>query len=173
MAIIALGSNVEPEVNLPLAVQALADLGRIRGLSAAYENPAVGPSGQPNFVNAAIRLETDLALADLRQTLRAIEDRLGRRHGDDEYAPRTVDLDVCLWDSVIEDDPAHPLPDPDLLLRPYLAVVAAEAAPEALHPVTGEPLDSIARRLARGADLTPRPKLTAALKAVASDTAAP
>lgn len=54
-----------------------------------------------------------------------------------------------------------------------LAVVAAEAAPEALYSATEEPLESIARRLAPGADRTPRPKLTAALKAVASDTAAP
>jgi 2-amino-4-hydroxy-6-hydroxymethyldihydropteridine diphosphokinase len=164
MAIIALGSNVDPEVNLPLAVEALSALGDVRGVSTAYENSAVGPPGQPDFVNAAVWLETDQAPDDLRRQLHAIERRLRRRPSDDRYAPRTADLDLCLWDQRVDPQSDHPLPDPDLLSRAYLAVVVAELVPNLEHPVTGETMRAIAARLAPGAVLRARPELTIALR---------
>jgi len=164
MAIIALGSNVDAERYLPQAVAALTELGSVRKVSTAYENPAVGPPGQPDFLNAAVWLETDEAPDSLRRSLHDIELRLGRERGADRYAPRTVDLDLCMWDRKVDDRSDHPLPDPDLLTRAYLAAVVAELLPDLEHPVTGETMQAIADRLAPGADLRPRPGVTARMR---------
>jgi 2-amino-4-hydroxy-6-hydroxymethyldihydropteridine diphosphokinase len=120
-----------------------------------------------------VSLETDFGLADFRRKLKQIEQRLGRQFDHGSYARRTIDLDICLWDARVEHDPGHPVPDPDLLQRPYLATVGAEVAPDWHHPVTGEPLAAIAQRLAPGAQLATRPDLTATLLAFVSDPAAP
>jgi 2-amino-4-hydroxy-6-hydroxymethyldihydropteridine diphosphokinase len=164
MAIIALGSNVHAEAYLPLAVKALTGLGRVRQVSTAYENPAFGPPGQPDYINAAVWLETDGSPDGLRDRLQEIERELGRVRSDDRYAPRTVDLDLCLWNGRVDDRPDHPLPDPDLLKRACLAVTVAELLPDLVHPVTGETMRAIGDRLAPGADLRPRHKITAAMR---------
>jgi len=170
MAIIALGSNVDAEHYLPLAVEALTELGQVRKVSTAYENPAVGPPGQPDFLNAAVWLETDKGPDSLRQHLHAIELQLGRGRGGDRYAPRTVDLDLCIWDQQVDDRSDHPLPDPDLLTRAYLAAVVAELVPDFVHPATGETMQAIADRLAPGADLRPRPGVTAEMRQAGTRT---
>lgn len=164
MAIIALGSNVDAESYLPLAVEALTELGRVHKVSTAYENPAVGPPGQPDFLNAAVWLQTDEEPDVLRRHLHEIESRLGRERQSDRYAPRTVDLDLCLWDRRVDARSDHPLPDPDLLTRAYLAAVVAELLPDFEHPETGETMRAIAERLAPGADLRPRPGVTAEMR---------
>jgi len=172
MAIIALGSNVDAERWLPLAVRALAELGSVRSVSTTYENPPVGPPGQPNYLNAAVWLETDEAIDTVRQHLRDIELLLGRKRGADRYAPRTVDLDLCLWDRQVDERADHPLPDPDLLTRAYLAAVVAELIPDLVHPVTGETMQAIADRLAPGADLRPRPDVTADMRSACAEAPA-
>jgi 2-amino-4-hydroxy-6-hydroxymethyldihydropteridine diphosphokinase len=164
MAIVGLGSNVQADHFFPLAVKALSELGTIRGISTAYENPAVGPPGQPDFLNAAVWLETDKPPKTLRQHLHQIEDQLGRVRDTDRHAPRTIDLDLCLWDHQVNALPDHPLPDPDLLSRAYLAAVVAELIPTLKHPVTGETMQSIAERLSPGADLRPRTDVTNAMR---------
>lgn len=164
MAVIALGSNVHAERYLPLAVKALSRLGRVRKVSTAFENPAFGPPGQPDYINAAVWLDFDGTQESLRRRLREIEGELGRVRSDDRYAPRTVDLDLCLWNGLVDDDTEHPLPDPDLLKRAYLAVTVAELLPDLVHPLTGETLAAIADRLAHGAELRPRPQVTAEMR---------
>lgn len=170
IAIIALGSNVDAERYLPLAAAALNRLGQVRKVSSAYENPAVGPPGQPDFLNAAVWLETDEEPDSLRRHLHDIESQLGRERGSDRYAPRTVDLDLCIWDRKVDDRSDHPLPDPDLLTRAYLAAVVAELIPDFEHPETGETMQAIAERLAPGADLRPRPGVTAEMRRACTGT---
>lgn len=127
----------------------------MQAVSAVYASPAAGPPGQPGFLNAAARLETDLAPEEVRVRLRKVEADLGRVRTSDRYAPRPIDLDLVLYDDLVS--PSLRIPDPDLLERPYLAVVASELDPVFPHPVTREPLGALAARLAKGADLTRRP----------------
>jgi 2-amino-4-hydroxy-6-hydroxymethyldihydropteridine diphosphokinase len=137
----------------------LRDVGSILAVSHVYQSAAAGPAGQPDFVNAAVLLETDLPPEALRAQLRQIEAKLGRVRVADKYAPRPIDLDMVLYDDVVTQEPELTLPDPDLLVRPYLAATAAELDPTAPHPLSGESLAEIASRLGGVARLTPRPDI--------------
>jgi 2-amino-4-hydroxy-6-hydroxymethyldihydropteridine diphosphokinase len=173
LAFLSLGSNIDPETHLPAAVRAVQRLGAIRAVSPALESPAWGPTPQPAFVNAAVLLDTLLAPLDLRTGLRFIEASLGRVRTPDRYAPRTIDLDLCLLGARVIDNDVLTLPDPALLERPYLAATLAALFPDFTHPVTGETLQSIARHLAQGADLRELPELTGELRRAAGlDTGA-
>ncbi len=125
-AAIGLGSNIEPEQNLVRAAAALKDLGRLRSASNVYQNPAIGRAEQPDYLNAALLLETELAPLDLRQELRKIERELGRVRTADRYAARTIDLDLCLYGDLILSTAELTLPDPDILQRPHLALTLSE-----------------------------------------------
>lgn len=167
-AVISLGSNIEPERYLPEAVGRLHALGHVLAVSAAYHNPAVGPEGQPDFVNAALLLETDHPPKELQRALRQIETRLGRRRSPDKYAPRVIDLDLVLFGSHVVEEGSLRLPDPDLLERAYLAVLAAEVAPGMRHPITGERMAAVAERLSASARLRIDEDITALLRARAA-----
>ena len=151
-----------PEANLPRALARLGEVGHLLAVSRAYQSPADGPAGQPDFVNVSVLLETELSPEGLRARLRELEAELGRVRTADKFAPRPIDLDTVLYDALVKETRDFTLPDPDLLVRPDLAVTLAELDPEAVHPLTQEPLSSLAARLAR--DLTPRPDIDLALR---------
>jgi len=142
-----------------LALARLKDAGSIVAVSRAFQSAAAGPAGQPDFVNAAVLLETELTPETLRARLRHIEAELGRLRVGDRYAPRPIDLDLVLYDRIVMDTAELTLPDPDLLVQPYLAAIVAELDPSALHPVTQELLADVAARLGGTARLTPRPDI--------------
>jgi 2-amino-4-hydroxy-6-hydroxymethyldihydropteridine diphosphokinase len=157
-AAISLGSNISPERHLPQAVARLEQVGRILAVSQAYGSAAVGPPGQPDFVNAAVLIEMDRSPEELRRLLRRIEADLGRVRVEDKFAPRPIDLDLALYGDLVEQTAELTLADPDLLVRPYLAATVAELDPDAVHPVTHERLADIAARLGTSG-LTPRPDI--------------
>lgn len=163
LVFISLGSNIEPEVHLTTAVQRLKELGSLIGLSTVYQNPALGPTQQPDFLNAAVLIETDLTVDAIRNLLRRIEADLGRVRTEDKYAPRTLDLDLCLYGDLVVETPQFTLPDPEMLTLAHLAIPVAELAPDYIHPVTDESLKDIAARLRSSATLLPRPDVTARL----------
>lgn len=156
VALISIGSNIDPEKNLPLAAQRLKELGAIIGFSTVYQNPAVGPTPQPDYLNAAAIIETEMSADKIRNTLRDIEADLGRLRTDDKFAPRTIDLDLCLLGDQIVETSELRLPDPDILTSAHLTIPMAELIPNYLFPLTGESLRTIADRLRPEAKLTPR-----------------
>ena len=162
--IISIGSNIDKEINLPLAVQLLAQQCTLVAASPVYETVPVGLIDQANFFNAAVLVETDLdALQFKHQVLIPIEQQLNRVRTDDKNAPRTIDLDISLYNDEIKDiDQKHHVPDPDLLKFPHVAIPIADLAPDMPHPETAEPLKSIATRLMSKTDenvLWPRPDI--------------
>jgi 2-amino-4-hydroxy-6-hydroxymethyldihydropteridine diphosphokinase len=152
-AFIALGSNIEPERYLPRAAAALLALGSHLGSSNVYQNPAIAGSPQPDYLNAALLFHTDLVPLAIRDRLREIEQELGRIRTADKYAPRTIDLDLCLLEDLVLESDGLVLPDPDILSRPHLAVTLSELDPGFIHPVAGETLREIAARLRPQAQL--------------------
>ncbi|MDH3524905.1 MAG: 2-amino-4-hydroxy-6-hydroxymethyldihydropteridine diphosphokinase, partial [Acidobacteriota bacterium] len=148
VVLIALGSNIEPELNLPRASARLAGCMTILAASRVYESAPVGAPGTPPFLNAVLRVETRRGPRTLKfEILRAIEAELGRRREPDRNAPRTIDLDLVLYGDRVETALDLTLPDPDLARFPHLAVPAADVAPETRHPATGRTLAAIAAAL--------------------------
>jgi len=147
-AYLSLGSNVDKERNLLVCAQLLAEHGRLAAVSAVYETAPVGNMDDPTFFNAAIALETSLEPAELKeQVLRQVEERLGRLRTADPNAPRTIDVDISLFnDAVLQVGKRH-IPDPEILLYPHIAMPLADIAPTYRHPETGETLAEIAQRV--------------------------
>ncbi len=166
-AFVSIGSNIEPEKHIPLAIQQLYQIGDLLKISNVYQNPPVGRPEQNDFLNAAVLLETKLNIHSIRSCLREIEADLGRIRTEDKFAARTIDLDLCLLgDRVISSDEIA-LPDPDLLDKPHLAIPMAELAPDFPHPLTGESLQTIADRLKDEAELTLREDVSKQIQEIA------
>lgn len=165
-AFLALGSNIHPEVNLPAAAKLLADHGLVSAVSAVWESAAVGDPHQANFLNAAVLLETTLSADRLKQgPLAEIERALGRvRDPHNKNAARTIDVDIALFNNGVFLLGERPIPDPEILLRPFLAVPLSELAPDYVHPVDGRTLREIAQRLReRSPALIARPDVVLAV----------
>ncbi len=158
-AFISIGSNIDPDIHLPRAVKKLIVLGAPILVSPAFQNPSIGSKPGPDFLNAAASIETSFSPMEIRAQLRQIEYELGRVRTADRFAPRTMDLDLCLLGDTILDLPEFTLPDPDLLDRPHLAIPMAALDPDFIHPITQERLSDIAKRLTPAAKLTLRPDI--------------
>ncbi len=152
-AIIAIGSNIERERNLPEAIRLLRRASHItvEKVSRFYESPSVGgPAGAPDFFNAAVLVCTELGPVDLRMALRAIEQELGRERTDDPDAPRTIDLDIAYFGDVEIDHDGWVLPDPLAGTAPHVAIPIAEVAPDWVHPSDGRTTKEIAKHVGPG-----------------------
>jgi len=147
---LAMGSNINAEHNLRAAVRRLASHFHFRAVSPVYETAPVGKTDQPDFLNAAAFIETDLTAAELKQALQAIEQELGRVRTDDKNAPRTIDLDISLFDAQVLEVGQRHIPDPDILRYPHIARPLADLAPQQRHPETGQTLQEIAQGLPTG-----------------------
>lgn len=149
-AIISIGSNINKEENLPASIRLIAQHCQVTAISPVYETLPVGLPDQPNFFNAAIIVETDMRPALLKtRVLAAIEERLKRVRMPDKNAPRTIDLDLALYNDEICEYDGHEVPDPDVLIFAHVAVPIADMVPHLRHPQTGETMQEIARRLMR------------------------
>jgi len=139
-AAIALGSNLSsrfgaPADNLREAIHRLDDLGTVTAVSRFHETDPVGYANQPNFLNAAALLETQISPLDLLRGLLAIEHSMGRdRASSPPKGPRIIDLDLLLYGSLVLDAPTLTLPHPSLHERRFVLVPLAELAPEWKHP---------------------------------------
>jgi 2-amino-4-hydroxy-6-hydroxymethyldihydropteridine diphosphokinase len=137
-AYLALGANLGDRAStLREAVRRLAGLGDVDAISSLYETDPVGYADQPPFLNAVLRLETDLAPANLMRALLDIEQDMGRRRTF-RNAPRPLDLDILMIDNLVDDSPQLTLPHPRLHERAFVLVPFAEIAPAVQHPVLGQ-----------------------------------
>jgi len=138
---VGVGSNIEPEANVPRALERLAQQVRLRAVSTFYRVEPLGRPEQPRYLNGVIRLGTDRdAHALKRAVLGATETELGRVRTEDAYAARTIDLDILLFDDAIIRDAELRIPDPDIRRRVFVAAPLLELAPDLVLPDTGEPV---------------------------------
>lgn len=145
-AYLSLGSNIDPEENLKAAVGMLITLTRLVSVSSVWETRPLGQVKQPNFLNAAAIIKTDLSADQLkRNVLDHIEQSLGRLRQIDKYAPRPIDIDIMLFNHQILELGDRHIPDPEVLERPFVAILLAELAPDYQHPETGQTLYDIAK----------------------------
>ena len=138
-AYIALGANLgDPKATVLAAFAALANLpeSRVARCSSLYRTAPVGILSQPDFVNAIVLLETTLAPEALLDALLDIEARFGRIRRE-RNGPRTLDLDLLLYDDIELDLPRLTLPHPRLHLRAFVLLPLAEVAPDLAIPRRG------------------------------------
>ncbi|MGH8150760.1 MAG: 2-amino-4-hydroxy-6-hydroxymethyldihydropteridine diphosphokinase [Steroidobacteraceae bacterium] len=160
-AYVAAGSNVDPQRHLALAA---AELERAFGTlrcSPWYRNAAAGFVGT-DFINFAVGFDTPLPVREVLAELHRIEAVCGRPRDAPQWAPRTMDLDILLYDAEVRDEPGLVLPRPDLLRRAYMLGPLADIAPDLVHPVAGATIGELWARFDRAAHpLVPvRPALT-------------
>ena len=162
-AYIAVGSNIDPEANIPRALDLLRAQVRVTGISTAYRVPAFDRTDQADFVNAVAAVETTLGSRQLKfEVLRPIESQLGRVRTADRFADRTIDLDLILYGDSVIDEADLRVPDADIA-RPFVAGPLLELAGEVVLPGGGGRVCCSARDMHR-AGMTPLAELTRQLK---------
>jgi 2-amino-4-hydroxy-6-hydroxymethyldihydropteridine diphosphokinase len=140
-AFIGIGSNIAPRENVTGALLALKACMPVIAISSFYRSPAVGPQSQPDFLNGVIRVKAACSPRDLKfGVLRECERLLGRVRSADKYAPRTIDLDLLLYGSMVLNEPDLLLPDPNIRIYPFVAVPLLELAPDLVLPGADTPL---------------------------------
>jgi 2-amino-4-hydroxy-6-hydroxymethyldihydropteridine diphosphokinase len=150
-AYLLLGSNIEAEANIRRAIQQLGRVVRIEAVSMTWETLAAGSAG-PNFLNTAVEITTGLNVSELKHTvLRPIEQGLGRIRTRDKNAPRTIDLDIIVFDGEICDS--------NLWLDVFRALPAAELLPDLRNPLTGLTLSEAAKLLQQNCFAMAHPEL--------------
>jgi 2-amino-4-hydroxy-6-hydroxymethyldihydropteridine diphosphokinase len=148
---LGLGSNIQPEVYLPKAVACLGRFLNVVAMSSTWQTKAVGSSG-PDFLNAVISVSTELSPEDLKYQITCrIEEELDRVRISDRNAPRTIDIDVLIYDNQVL--------DAEIWRQAHLAVPLSEILPGIIEPNTGKTLESIANQLHRQTPIKPCPSI--------------
>lgn len=142
---LALGSNLgDRRANLTAAVERLSTILEVELVSSVYETEPAYVTGQPRFLNAALRGRTPLKPHALLARLKEIERDLGRTPGA-RFGPRVVDIDILLYDGLQLHDEELTIPHQRMAERPFVLVPLAEIAPDLLPPDWSE---TIAERAA-------------------------
>jgi 2-amino-4-hydroxy-6-hydroxymethyldihydropteridine diphosphokinase len=122
---LSLGSNIQPEKNVPACFDLLKTELAVQAISPIYETEPVGPAGCQKFWNAAVAVQSEESRENLSRHLRSIEARLGRtRSAANRFAPRTIDIDL--------------LPQPGYQKLAFIMIPLAEIAPQERDPETGK-----------------------------------
>lgn len=139
-AYVGLGSNLgDREATIERAVELLseADGLQVVAVSGLRETEPWGPVRQPAYLNGAVELETDLPPRTLLDVLLRVERELGRDRSGERWGPRTIDLDLLLYDDLAVDEPGLTVPHPRLHERRFALEPLAELAPDAVVPGLG------------------------------------
>jgi 2-amino-4-hydroxy-6-hydroxymethyldihydropteridine diphosphokinase len=152
-AYIGMGGNLPsregtPEATLAAAAAQLESLGRVTHRSSLYSTEPVGFAAQPRFVNAVVALETELEPRDLLQGLLAIEKEFGRdRAAGFVNGPRTLDLDILLFDDRTICEPGLEIPHPRIGERAFVLIPLNEIAPRIVAAASGSTVSQLLHRL--------------------------
>jgi 2-amino-4-hydroxy-6-hydroxymethyldihydropteridine diphosphokinase len=143
-ALIGLGGNLG-EVRKRLDA-AIASLGALPGVTVVarsrfYRTPPWGNVEQPDFVNAAIAVETSLSAMDLLDALLTTERAFGRVRDGERWGPRTLDLDLLTYGDDVIDDDRLTVPHPRIAERAFVLLPLADIAADATLPGIGRVSD--------------------------------
>jgi len=134
---LGLGSNESPEKNLRLAVSELKSRYGELILSAVYQSAAVGFDGA-DFLNLVVCLQSEDSPFAICDEIELIHNLAGRVRGSDKWESRPLDIDLLLYNDLIQDErPVH-VPRDDIVRYSFVLRPLAEIAPDQVHPVTGK-----------------------------------
>ncbi|MHR13799.1 2-amino-4-hydroxy-6-hydroxymethyldihydropteridine diphosphokinase [Escherichia coli] len=137
VAYIAIGSNLaSPLEQVNAALKALGDIpeSHILTVSSFYCTPPLGPQDQPDYLNAAVALETSLAPEELLNHTQRIELQQGRVRKAERWGPRTLDLDIMLFGNEVINTERLTVPHYDMKNRGFMLWPLFEIAPELVFP---------------------------------------
>lgn len=159
---LGLGTNLgDREANLLRTLSALAEIAEIEAISSVYGTAPVGHLDQPDFLNLVLAARTALEPEELLAETQRIEHELGRERSF-RNAPRTIDIDLLLYDDRRISTPTLTVPHPRMRERGFVLRPLVEVAPGLRDPVTGERYSEILARsepLERGERLYPGERL--------------
>ncbi|MDW2744321.1 2-amino-4-hydroxy-6-hydroxymethyldihydropteridine diphosphokinase [Atlantibacter subterraneus] len=134
---LAIGSNLASpleQVNAALAALAEIPESQLVAVSDFYRTPPLGPQDQPDYLNAAVALETALAPEALLDHTQRIELQQGRERKAHRWGPRTLDLDIMLFGEMQIDTPRLTVPHYDMKNRAFMLLPLAQIAPDLRFP---------------------------------------
>jgi 2-amino-4-hydroxy-6-hydroxymethyldihydropteridine diphosphokinase len=165
-AYIGMGGNLAswagaPETTLAAAALRLESLGHVVSRSSLYSTAPVGFAAQPRFVNAVVELETALQPRELLDGLLVIELEFGRdRAAGFANGPRTLDLDILLFDGLKISQPGLEIPHPRVAERAFVLTPLSEIAAGVVVPGLGESVAQLSSALLQGS----KPELDAVVR---------
>jgi 2-amino-4-hydroxy-6-hydroxymethyldihydropteridine diphosphokinase len=130
---LGLGSNVNAETHIRAGISALKETFGDVSLSPAYASTAVGFEGA-DFINLVARVETDMQPLELRQFLRDLEDRYGRKRDAPKFSDRSLDIDILLYDDLVLLSPVLEIPRAEILKFAHVLKPLADLDPGLVHP---------------------------------------
>lgn len=146
---LGLGSNIgEKHRYLRRALALLEAKCRVSAVSSFYATEPVGYREQEWFVNCAARVETDLSPGELLNFIHEIESALGRQRGVPN-GPRTIDIDILLFESLVIDEDGLTVPHPRMHERLFVLAPLVEIAADVVHPVRRKTISELWQRAPR------------------------
>lgn len=143
-AVIALGANIgNPQEQMDIAIALLRESLEVQAISSFYTTAPVGGPEQPDYLNAVLIAESELPAADLLALLHGIEKALGRERIED-WGPRTIDLDLIQFGSILSYSEELTLPHPRAHERRFVLEPWLEIEPDALLLTHGKVSDLLA-----------------------------
>ena len=134
---IGLGSNVDRDKNIWLAIREMRKVFGPLEISPVYESAAVGFDGN-DFLNLVAGFKTENELAEVVNALREIEDKLGRDRTQPRFSPRPIDLDILTYDELEIDQSGIQIPRHEILQNAFVLKPLQDIAPDVVHPVANK-----------------------------------
>ncbi|RKZ95894.1 MAG: 2-amino-4-hydroxy-6-hydroxymethyldihydropteridine diphosphokinase [Gammaproteobacteria bacterium] len=130
---ISLGSNINPEFNIRLAVDELKlQYGELI-ISPVYQTAAVGFDGE-DFLNLVVSFNTLISVQDIAAKLKKIEDGIGRDRSQPRFSARAIDLDLLTYDQLVLDEPGVQVPRHEILQNAFVLKPLSDIQGSTCHP---------------------------------------
>ena len=130
---LGLGSNVNAEANIQAGIDELNQKFSNVSLSPVYSSTSVGFDGD-DFINLVARVETDMSPMELRDYLRDLEDRHGRKRDVPKFSDRSLDIDILLYDDLVLLSPVLEIPRAEIMKFSHVLKPLADLDPDLVHP---------------------------------------
>ncbi len=144
---IGIGSNLGNRTeNCLLAIELLSNFTIIKSVSSFYETEPVGNEDQPKFINAVAKVNTLLSPLNLLNSLKEVENQLGRERNE-KWGPRTIDLDILIYEDFVLDSQEITIPHKDLNKRRFVLEPLCEIEPWLEHPGLKKTMSNILKNL--------------------------
>ena len=131
---LGLGSNVDADAHIRAGIRELERDFENVSLSPVYSSAAGGFEGD-DFINLVARVKTGMSPLELREYLRNLEDRFGRKRQVAKFSDRTLDIDILIYDDLVVFSPLLEIPRAEILKFAHVLKPLADLDPDLLHPL--------------------------------------